>query len=134
MAILLTYTSKEWPYSELIRMEAMFFKQGYVDEPWGARKEAVTGEHAWLLRQGGEGHVIFGEGSLVTHPAKAPDRNGKRRYMATIRFHRFIDPRRGSLIDQDNTREILGRLIGARSSGQVLPDEIDALLAKSVGK
>jgi hypothetical protein len=134
LAILLTYTPKEWPYSEITRMEAIFVDQGYVDEPWGARAGAAIGERAWLLRQGTEGHVIFGEGSLVTRPAKALNRNGKSRSMATIRFHRFIDPRRGSLIDRENTRRILVGLIGARSSGWTVPDEIDALLAQGVGK
>jgi hypothetical protein len=134
LAILLTYTSREWPYSELARMEATFAELGYVDEPWGARADAAIGERAWLLRQGAEGHVIFGEGSLVSRPAKAPDRNGKWRNMAMIRFHRFIDPRKGSLIDKEDTRGILGTLIGARPCGRILPDEIDALLAERVGE
>ena len=131
---MLTYTSREWPYSELVRMEATFVELGYVDESWGARAEAAIGERAWLLRQGAEGHVIFGEGSLVSRRAKAPDRNGKWRNMAMIRFHRFIDPRKGSLVDEENTRRILGPLIGARPCGRILSDEIDAVLAERMGE
>jgi hypothetical protein len=134
MAILLTYTPKEWPYSEIQRMEKAFVRQGHVDEPWGARAAATVRERAWLLRQGPEGHVIFGAGSLISRPAQAPDRNGKWRSMARIRFHRFIDPRKGSLVDEENTRRILGRLIGARPCGRILPAEIDALLAERVGE
>jgi hypothetical protein len=54
--------------------------------------------------------------------------------MATIRFHRFTDPRKGSLVGEQNTRRILGPLIGAQSCGRILSDEIDALLAERMGE
>jgi hypothetical protein len=107
MAIILTYNPKEWPYSEIERMEKEFAQQGHADEPWGSRGAANVGERAWLLRQGSEGHVIFGKGCLMTRPAKAPDRNGTLRNMATIRFQRFVDPRKRSLVGEAATRQIL---------------------------
>jgi hypothetical protein len=125
-AFLMTFVCRNWPRSEIERMLGLYARDRFVVEPWGcaAFKGAYVGAPVWLLRQGpGRKGALFGFGYMIAPPRIGDRYDGKPRQMVDVRFNRFVDPERESLIDPDKALEILGCHANNRTSGLALDYE-----------
>lgn len=119
-AFLMTFVCQNWPRSEIERMLGLYARYRFVVEPWGcaAFKRAYVGAPVWLLRQGpGRKGALLGFGYMIASPRIGDRYYGKPRQMVDVRFNRFVDPERVSLVDPDQALEILGRRANNRTSG-----------------
>jgi hypothetical protein len=136
-AFLMTFNPRNWPRSEIERMLALFARDRFVVEPWGtaAFRSAYVGAPVWLLRQGpGRKGSLFGFGYMTSLPRIGDRYDGKPRQMTNIRFNRFVDPEKESLIDPDEALEILGRYANNRTSGLPLDFETALKLQQQLTK
>lgn len=128
---LLTWKETGWPYDNIRRMLSDYARNGVVEEWWRIQSHrlASPGDRAWLLKQGPGPKGIFGAGVIVDHPHRQQIADGSYRWVATVRFSRFVDPRGPHLIGEDKVREILpaSKIRAQASGGSLTPQETEDL-------
>lgn len=117
-AFLLTWSPKDWPHPNIVKLVEIFEAHGYVDEPWRiiASNLAKSGDRAWALKQGRGQKGIFGAGHMMAAPSLTYVGNGKRQMNAPVRFEALVDPLKGFLIGEAAAKQIPGDRTKVRAS------------------
>jgi hypothetical protein len=94
---------------------------GYADCLWTCKRDVPAGTRAAMLSQGAGVHGICAFGVCINANRVPTVFDGRASTEKMFHFSRFVDPNRSVLIDDAQTRAVLGEQIGQRSSGCKLP-------------